>query len=682
MQLTLQSPVQYVPRIGPRMAKLLEKLGAITVEDLLYYVPFRYDDFSLILPIARVRPGETVTISGTVISIKNAITKTGKKLQEARVADQTDTMNVIWFNQPFLTRIIHEGDTIRLAGKVDWFGHKVIMSSPVYEITKTEGSRGSLHTGRFVPIYPETEGVTSKWLRGRIAYLLDTVLQQAREHLPIDIQQTNRLVSLREALASVHFPKTLDEGAQAKKRLAFDELFWLCLRSRHQRTLWEQTKHAPPITIPKEDLAAFIQQLPFELTNDQKTVVNEICNDMTRATPMNRLFIGDVGSGKTVVAAIAMYVACRNGLQSVLMAPTQILAEQHYQTITKLLSQLGINAGLVTGIRIKNAGILHSPILIGTHALLSKSTTFKNVGLIVIDEQHRFGVEQRKLLQEKGKGEQTPHLLTMTATPIPRTVARTMFGNLDLSILTQMPTGRTKIKTWLVPKEKRENAYAWIKKQLRETGGQAFIICPLIEESETLATVKAVKSEYERLKGIFSEFSLGLLHGRLKPKEKAGALERFRTQKDAILLATPVVEVGIDIPNAIIMLVEAAERFGLAQLHQLRGRVGRGSIASFCLMFTEAEDEITIKRLKSMETIHNGPQLAEVDLSLRGPGELFGSKQHGIPPLRIASFSDKTLIHDTQKAVDTLMQSDPLLATVPLLSEKLKEDRIQSATAD
>jgi ATP-dependent DNA helicase RecG len=651
------------------MAKLLDKLGIRTVENLLYYVPFRYDDFSLVSPIARVQPGETVTISGTIHSIVNLLTKSGKRMQQAVVNDETGKLTVIWFNQPFLIRVLPIGTSVRLAGKIDWFGHKVIMSSPVYEISKTQ----SLHTSRLVPIYSETDGVTSKWLRGRIADVLEKVSSQLVEHLPDTTKQTYELMDLQKAVTSVHFPPSKKKADEARRRLAFDELLILQARAYLLRQRWQQQKQSYPISIPTDDVQRFITSLPFELTNDQQNSLKEIFDDLIKPTPMNRLLVGDVGSGKTVVAAIAMYAAFGNGLQSVLLAPTQILAQQHYETITKLLGPLGIDVGLVTGERIENEA--HSPILIGTHALLSEGVNFQKLGLVVIDEQHRFGVEQRAKLSEQNTQGKTPHLLTMTATPIPRTVARILFGNLDLSVLNQMPKGRIKVKTWVVPNKKREAAYEWITKQINQTGGQAFVICPFIEESETLATVKAVKTEYKKLKAIFAKHTIGLLHGRMKPKEKTTALDRFRTQKDAILLTTPVVEVGIDIPNAIVMLIEAADRFGLAQLHQLRGRVGRGSIGSFCLLFTEAQDEGTLARLKTMETIYSGPQLAEVDLKLRGPGKLFGTRQHGVTELTIASFFDTELIKQTQEALKSLL-------TFPLLRQKAEKGTIQSLAAD
>lgn len=666
MDLSLTTPVQYVQRVGPARATLLKKLGVETVEDLLSYVPFRYDDFSLVSPIARVQPGETVTIEGQITAFKNSFTKTGKKLQEVKIADESGNLDVIWFNQPFLARIMPVGTRVRLAGKIDWFGHNIVMTSPSYEIGST------LHTGRLVPIYSETEGITSKWLRGRIAFVLEKTLQDVVDWLPEQIRRSHGLLPMAQALQSVHFPENETQADDARRRLAFEELFLLQLRSWEERRLWQESKKSYRCRISQSDADTLITSLPFALTGDQQTAIKEILADLTRPYPMNRLLEGDVGAGKTVVAMIAMFAAHQNALRSALMAPTQILAEQHYQTIKGFLEPFTVRVGLITAAQKES----DADILIGTHALLSQKITLNNLGLVVIDEQQRFGVVQRSALLETTKKGKTPHMLTMTATPIPRTVARTIMGNLDLSILSTIPDGRKKVKTWVVPNEKREKAYQWITKQITDSGGQAFVICPLIEESETLATVKSAKTEVDRLTSVFSGFRLGLLHGRMKAKEKNSVLEDFRRNNIQILVATPVVEVGIDIPNATIMLIEAAERFGLSQLHQLRGRVGRGALQSYCLLFTEETNERTITRLKAMETTHSGPLLAEIDLSLRGPGELFGTRQHGIPELHIAMWSERELIDETRKAVKETVVLDPTLASFALLREKLEKSTI------
>ena len=664
----LQTPIKDGDRLFKMYSRRLEKLGIKTFLDLLYHVPFRYDDYSMVSEIGEVQPGETVTVRGKVSEISNSYTRAYRTIQKAKVEDQTGQIEVVWFNQPFILKTLKKGDKVSLSGKVDLSKGRKVLISPEYEIDNGD----LIHTGRLVPVYPQTYGVSSKWLRRQIYKLLSENILE--DFLPKDLKANNKLLDLPKAIYKIHFPESLDEAKIAKKRLSFDEFFLLHLSSLKRKREWQGKLKGKKLTVFPEKINKFIKSLPFELTSSQKKSLSEILSDLEKETPMNRLLQGDVGSGKTVVSAITMYLANLNGFQSILMAPTEILANQHYQTISNLLSPFGLKIGLQTGSE-KTKGDFD--VIVGTHAILFEKTKLEKLGLVVIDEQQRFGVEQRSMLRGKGKN---PHLLTMTATPIPRTVALIIYGDLDLSVLSDMPKGRKEIKTWLVPPVKRINAYRWIEEKLKETKSQAFIICPFIEESENLATVKAATKEFERLrKEVFPNLRLGLLHGRMKAKEKEKVLENFRKEKINILVATPVVEVGIDFPNATIILIEASERFGLAQLHQLRGRVGRGEKQSYCLLFTESDSPQTIQRLKSMEKIQVGAELAELDLKLRGPGEIYGTSQHGIPALKVASFSDFELIERTKREAEKVIDG---LDKFPLLAQKISQINTTSVSPD
>jgi ATP-dependent DNA helicase RecG len=667
----LQTPVSEVSRVYKMYAGRLEKLGIVRLEDFLFHIPFRYDDYSLISKIGQVQAGKIITIKGTVEEIHNQYTRRFKTLQRAVVKDDTGSIDVLWFNQPYLTKSIKKDDSISLSGKVEIDGHKIQMVSPDYEIIF---NNLTIHTGRLVPIYPETRGISSKWLRRQTFKLLEEK-NQINEFLPANLIDENNLMGLSDAIKKIHFPDSLDEAEKARQRLAFDELFQLQLSALIRKKTWEKNLIQNPWKDFQEKTGELIKSLPFELTGAQKRAVGEILNDLTTQKPMNRLLEGEVGSGKTVVGAIAMYVAYLNGFQSAFMAPTEILAQQHFKTISELLTPFKITVELVTGTTKKPSNDFD--ILIGTHALVYSKVKFKKLGLVIVDEQQRFGVEQRSLIKEKGKN---VHLLTMTATPIPRTVALTMYGDLDLSILDQMPKGRKLVKTWLVPPEKRTGAYTWINKQILDDKDQVFIVCPFIEESETMVTVKAATKEFERLKNeVFPDLKLGLLHGKMKAKEKSEILKDFRDRKIDILVSTPVVEVGIDIPNATVMLIEEADRFGLAQLHQLRGRVGRSDKQSYCLLFTSSKNEVTIERLKAMETLYSGAQLAELDLKLRGPGQIFGTSQHGRQVLKVASFSDFALIEKTKKEAVKIF---PEINKYPKLLQKTDSINLQHVSPD
>lgn len=670
----LKTPIRQAEKVYKMYASRLERLGITTLLDLLYHMPSRYEDYTIVSKINSLQAGETVTIQGTVLDIRNIYTRRFKNLQKAQIADETGSLEITWFNQSFLLKNIHKNDVLNISGKAEMFGNKISIIPSQYEVLE---GKSALHTARLVPIYPETHGLSSKWLRNRIAALMPYASKSISEYLPKDILIAYNLPEIVKAISDVHFPKALHDAQIARERLAFDELLLLQLASMKRKADWETTLLGNSFRIAKfkEKIKSFWENLPFTLTLAQKRAVQDIFKDLGSKKPMNRLLEGDVGSGKTVVSAIAMYLAFLNNFQSVIMAPTEILAHQHFETISGLLSAFGVKIGLATGSKKHN--LENYDILIGTHAVLSKKINFQKLGLVVIDEQQRFGVEQRAIIRQKGKN---PHLLTMTATPIPRTVALTMYGDLDLSVLDEMPTGRKKVKTWYVPKEKRENAYQWIEKQLILERSQAFIICPFIEESETLTTIKAATKEYERLQSkIFPKLKLGLLHGRLKANEKKAVLEQFRNKKIDILVATPVVEVGIDIPNATITLIEGSERFGLSQLHQLRGRVGRGDKQSYCLLFTGSENKFSIKRLKAMEQMHVGAQLAELDLKLRGPGDMYGTMQHGIPTLKVASFANFPLIEKTRKEAKLLF---PKLSNYKTLAKKVEEITVKRVMPD
>lgn len=634
----LSDSVSKVPLVGPAYARRLEKLGIKTVKDLLYHVPSRYEDYSIISKISDLQEGETVTVQGKVLEIKNQFTRRGFTLQKASIEDESGTVEALWFNQRFLPQAIHKGDLVSLSGKVK--NHH--LESPDYEVIRQSRT---IHTGRLVPIYPETAGISSKWLRSRI----NSVLKQ----ITITDYLNDQPIDLNTAIAQIHFPDSLEIAQKAHDRLAFDELLISQLESKQRREEWQKKTVGNKFKIVeiREKLGTFVKNLPFELTQAQKNTVNEIYQDLARDTPMNRLLQGDVGSGKTVVAALAMLATKLNSFQAILMAPTEILANQHFETFKKM----GIKAGLATG----NSKLdLNSDIVIGTHALLN--VAFKKLALVVFDEQHRFGVEQRAKLTVKGIN---PHVLTMTATPIPRTVALTLYGDLDISILNEMPIGRLPVKTWVVPEHKRADAYKWIKKY------QAFIVCPLIEESETLQTVKSAKKEFDHLqKDVFPDLKLGLIHGQLKSVEKDQVLEKFRQQKLDILVATPVVEVGIDVPTATVMVIEGADRFGLAQLHQLRGRVGRADRQSYCLLFGD-----NFERLKYLEDINDGLKLAETDLKMRGPGERFGLSQHGKWDLKIATFSNLELVEKSNALAQKVLGNPK---NFPLLLGAIKKSKI------
>jgi ATP-dependent DNA helicase RecG len=650
--MNLKTPVSQIPFVGTMYAKRLERLEIGSVEDLLHHVPARYKDFRTVTGIAKVKPGEVVTIQGNINYIKNIYTSGGKRIQEAEVEDASGKINIIWFNQIYLVKNIKKGQVYSFSGKVDEFNRKKALISPEYEPVLPH--KDCIHTARLVPVYPETARVSSKWLRAKIKYVLDVLEDDLDEFLPQSVLDDLKYPKFAKAIHEVHFPDTPEAADLSKQRLAFNEVLFHQLKSMYRKNEWEKGVVTNILKIERKVYKEFTNSLPFALTKSQEKAIKELMEDLGKTHPMNRLLEGDVGSGKTVVAASGAFTAFVNGYQSVFMAPTQILAQQHYLTLRNIFERFKVRVSLITSAGVKS-DLGKTDIFVGTHALIHKNIKFDNVAFVVIDEQHRFGVEQRAHLAKRTKTKTTsPHILTMTATPIPRTVALTIYGDLNLSTLTELPKGRVPITTWLVPPQKRNGAYNWIDTQIKNKGIQVFVICPLIEESsiETMKQVKAVTEEYENLKRTFPDMKIGLLHGRQSLKEKNEVLDAFRKGDTNILAATPVVEVGIDVPNANIMVIEGAERFGLAQLHQLRGRVGRGEEKSYCLLFTESRSPKVISRLNALKKSLSGFELAELDLKLRGPGEIYGVKQHGFPGLKIASWQDTEIIKSAKRVAE------------------------------
>ena len=854
--LTLDTDIINISRVGKTTAKYLNRLGITTVRDLLFYFPFRYDDFTHLTPIDKLQPDISTNVVGQIELIENKRSwRRRMYITEALITDGKETLKVIWFNQPFITRNLHIGDKVSLAGKVEEDAGGLVMKSPVYE--KIVGQQ-AFHTQGLVPNYHLTANLTQKQIRFLIKQVVN-LARQVPDWLPEEIKRSLRLLDLKKAIAKIHFPKNKTEIETARRRLAFNELFLIQIQSQLIKKELKASQ-AQPIPFLEETTKKFVNSLPWQLTDAQRKAAWEILQDISKDKPMSRLLSGDVGSGKTIVALIAMLNAALNGYQAVLMAPTEILAHQHYETISKLLKNFNVPVGLITSSEKKinsesqSGGekitskflLLNSKLIIGTHALIQEDIKFNNLALAIIDEQHRFGVDQRaallsrtyadqrglmrtsaeetkdenKLLYEEitykirgaifnvkkqlglghkeviyqkalekefekiglsfekeksieikydnkkigtyrpdfiiedkvileikklpfiGKFEKeqvwhylkgskyqlailanfaqndvhierfinthkigqnesairsphesalvsvsphksalvrkspcesvpvSPHLLSMTATPIPRSLALALYGDLDLSIINQMPKGRKPIMTKIVPEEKRGQAYNFIRQQI-DNGRQVFVICPLIDPSDKLG-VKSVKQEFEKLdKQIFPDLTIGILHGQMKAKDKEKVMQDFLDNKIKILVSTSVVEVGVDVPNAATMMIEGAERFGLAQLHQFRGRVGRSQFQSYCFIFTENSSAKTEKRLQALISCQDGLALAKMDLKFRGAGEIYGTAQKGFPELKIASLFDYKLMKEAQEEAIKIIEKDQNLKNYPLLAEKL-----------
>ena len=718
----LDAPVTVVSGISDIMAKKFARLGVKTVRDLLYFFPHRHFDYSKRKTISQLGEGKEETIVANVWETRVTMPG-GRRSTEAIVGDETGNMRVVWFNNPYIAKTLKANSRVMLSGRVGIFHGQYVFQSPEWEVIE---DKELIHTGRLVPQYHLTAGLGSRQARRLMKSVIDNWAGQVVDFLPRDLRERRNLLQLPQAIFQAHFPDDETLKDRARIRLAFDELLLLQLGVLAKKRQWQVGQPGHPFTLDRDVLAKFIESLPFVLTAAQNRVLKEILSDLERKQPASRLLQGEVGSGKTVVAAAALLMAAANGYQGALMAPTEILAGQHFKTIfklflkagqlgkiplnpsfdrlrtgslqkgelstslfkkegspTSLFRKEGFEGDLLDSCLFSFPGILPRPltvalltgdmpaarkrelqklikdgsvdIAIGTHALIQKDVGFHKLGLAVIDEQHRFGVTQRSALRQQGFN---PHMLVMTATPIPRTLALTLYGDLDLSVLDELPPGRQIVKTkWLKP-EQRESAYAFIRKQvgLRR---QAFIICPLVEESDAVQA-KAAIAEFDYLtREVFPEYRLGLLHGRMKAVEKDDVMRAFNCGELNILVATPVVEVGIDVPNATVMLVESADRFGLSQLHQFRGRVGRGKDQSYCMLLAENPSEVGQERLKVIEEVFDGFKLAEEDLKLRGPGEFFGTRQSGLPDLRMARLSDVAILELARAEAKRLFEEDP-----------------------
>lgn len=666
----LRTPVQFVKGVGPRFATALEKLGVTTVEDLLYHFPHRYEDRRNFRPLGRVMGGETVVASGKVIgAMLERSPKKGMSLVKAVIQDHSGTAELVFFNQYWLKTVFDRlrGKEVSVFGTGQRNGGRLSFQHPEWE--ELTGDDDSIHLHRIVPIHGATEGITAKMVRNMVWQALDRYVDLVDDVLPPSLARKRDLPPLVWSLRQVHFPESPEALEAARRRLVFDELFRLqCALALRKNTLADAL---PGIAyqIRDGDLDEFRRSLPFTLTGAQERAIGEIRQDMGTPRPMNRLLQGDVGSGKTVVAAAAIHTAVRNGFQVAMMVPTEILAEQHYNVLKRVLDPLGIRTHrLVGSVRAKGKRTIKADlesgfadVVVGTHALLEEDVQFKKLGLVIVDEQHRFGVVQRMTLLDKGMIDHAPDMLVMTATPIPRTLALTVYGDLDVSIVDELPPGRKPIKTHWKRKAQRDGVYRGIR-ALIEEGRQAYFVCPLVEQSEKLQA-KAATEVHEHLQHeVFPDLRVGLIHGQMPSHEKDEAMERFRDRDYDILVATVVIEVGVDVPNACCMIIEDAERFGLAQLHQLRGRVGRGESQSYCVLLADPRTDEGIQRLDVMVRTTDGFVIAEEDLKLRGPGEFYGTKQSGILKLRIANIvGDSEILQEARAEAFRLVQSDPEL---------------------
>lgn len=657
----LDAPLSTLRGVGAARAALLEKLGLHTIADVLFCYPRRYEDYAGLKTISQLAFGELVTVLGKVWDAGLSETRSGRKLFKAVLSDGTGFLEVSWFNQPYLADRIKSGMMIKVTGKVGEFLGRPTMVSPEWEAVERE----ELKSSGLLPVYPLTEGLTQKVIRSIVEQTLNVWAQRVPETLPAALRERYQLWPIAQALRKIHFPEDRAQLQAARRRLGFEEALILQIGLLRQKRAW-QAQAGQTIVLAPEQVEALIAALPYTLTQAQRRSLQEMLQDLASGRPMNRLLQGDVGSGKTVVAALLLALLAGAGYQGALMVPTEILAEQHYATLARLFAHFPQppTLALLTGSTPERereaiyAGLADGSInvVVGTHALIQERVAFARLALVVIDEQHRFGVEQRAALRAKGAN---PHVLVMTATPIPRSLELTIWGHVDVSVLDELPPGRQPVETRVLQPHERERAYVFIKSQI-EKGRQAFIVYPLVEESEKIEARAAVE-EFERLRReVFPKLRLGLLHGQMRSEEKEAVMAQMKRGELDVLVATTVIEVGIDIPNATVMLVDGAERFGLAQLHQLRGRVGRGAERSYCLLLSEDPSEEAKERLLALERTTDGFELAQKDLEMRGPGEFLGTRQSGWPDLPILmALGDTRVLHEAREAAVVLLDEDP-----------------------